>query len=974
MTVAPPYRKKLIEVALPLDIINNEARKTIRGGTPHKIHYWWAHRPLIVCRVVLFASLVDDPSSWPELFPSEIDQINERERLFSIIEGLVKWDNPNAGLALLEAQKEIARSICRWRDDPMPMGAEEIRAYIAKYAPPVIDPFCGGGSIPIEAQRLGLISHSGDLNPIAVLITKSLIELPPKFIGFAPVNPESRSTTTITNSWDGLDGLVADLQYYGMKICEDAKKRIGHLFPKINITTDIVKNRPELKEYIDKDLTVIAWFWARTVTSPNPAAKGAFIPLIRSYWLSTKKGKEAWLKPITNLQNNTFSFEVHTGIPPDDFNPNQGTVGRKGGRCILYNSPITLDYIRDEGKAGRLGKCLIAMVVEGKNGKIYLPAIASQSEIAESKKPINYPESDLPEKALGFRVQNYGMDKHYKLYTNRQLIALTTFSDLVKETRDNILNDRYYQGSYLNYPNFQNKNCKPTDYPNAIATYLSLPIGRAADYWSTISIWHTGNQQVAHMFTKQTIQMTWDFVEANPFSGSTGSWESLLSTTLAAFRGLPMNQTIGTCDQFDATKTIGNYTEIICSTDPPYYANIGYADLSDIFYIWHRRTLGHIYPSLFSTLLTPKKQELIASPYRHDGKKEKAQKFFEDGLKEVFSKAYEKEHPEYPITVYYAYKQSEDEIDDDSSDSNKISRISTGWDTILNSLIRSGLLIQGTWPIKTEPFHRMVARGTNSLDSSIVLVCRPRPSNAPLAIRREFITALKQELPKALKTLQQSSIAPVDLAQAAIGPGMAIFTRYSKVMESDGSPMTVRTALSLINQALDEVLAEQEGEFDGDTRWALGWFEQYGNNEGPFGDAETLSKAKNTAVNGLIEAGIIAAKGGKVKILTRDELREEWDPTTDRRPTIWEATHYLIKRLERHGEQGAADLLLKLGGGMGEAAKDLAYRLYVICDRKKWSQEALGYNSLIVAWPEITKLVQSSRRTERAQRMLLGEE
>lgn len=262
--------------------------------------------------------------------------------------------------------------------------------------------------------------------------------------------------------------------------------------------------------------------------------------------------------------------------------------------------------------------------------------------------------------------------------------------------------------------------------------------------------------------------------------------------------------------------------------------------------------------------------------------------------------------------------------------------------------------------MRTERGARTIGLGTNALASSIVLVCRPRPDNASLATRKEFITALRRELPDALRNLQRGNIAPVDLAQAAIGPGMAVFTRYAKVLESDGSPMTVRTALGLINQSLDEVLAEQEGEFDGDTRWALAWFEQFGMDDGPYGDAETLSKAKNTAVNGLVEAGVIIARSGKVRLIRRDELPTDWNPATDQRLTVWEVTQHLIRTLDQQGESGAAKLMQQLGG-IAEVARDLTYRLYSTCERKRWAQEALAYNSLVIAWPEITKLAMAQR-------------
>jgi putative DNA methylase len=420
-------------------------------------------------------------------------------------------------------------------------------------------------------------------------------------------------------------------------------------------------------------------------------------------------------------------------------------------------------------------------------------------------------------------------------------------------------------------------------------------------------------------------------------------------------------ETLQRIEQLDAVAALDT-PDVCISTDPPYYDNIGYADLSDFFYVWLRRSLVGVYPSLFATLLTPKTQELIASPYRHDGSKDKAQAFFEDGLGKAFARMQQVQNADYPLTVYYAFKQAESDEDDAEGEPGSVvpATASTGWETMLAGLIRAGFSIHGTWPMRTERSVRSVGLGTNALASSIVLVCRPRPKDAQLATRKQFIIALRRELPEALRNLQHGNIAPVDLAQAAIGPGMAVFTRYTKVMETDGSPMNVRTALGLINQALDEVLAEQEGEFDADTRWATAWFEQHAHNDGPYGEAETLSKAKNVGIAGLVTAGILQSRAGKVRLLRRDELPDDWDPAADDRLTVWEATQHLIRALDQEGESGAAALLHRLSG-LGETARDLAYRLYTLCERKKWADEALAYNGLVIAWPELTKLALAER-------------
>ncbi|PKQ27861.1 MAG: hypothetical protein CVT63_05760 [Candidatus Anoxymicrobium japonicum] len=962
------YRRKLIEVALPLEAINKESarEKSIRHGHPSTMHLWWARRPLAACRAVLFASLVDDPSAWPELFPTEEDQEAERKRLFEIIEQLVKWENSNNETVLLMAQTEMARSISRNLGDAMPEGAEAIRKYLAEKAPPVLDPFCGGGSIPLEAQRLGLRAYGSDLNPVAVLITKALIEIPPKFAGLPPVNPEAREEKRLTEKeWKGAEGLADDVRYYGKWMRDEAEKRIGHFYPKVKVTKEMVKDRPDLEPYADQELTVIAWLWARTVPSPNPACKGAHVPLVQSFWLSTKKGKEAYVQPVVDREANTYSFEIHVGKPPEDFDPGKGTKAGRGAsfNCIISGSPMTKDYVRGEFRAKRNSDILMAVVAEGNRSRVYLNPVESQERIARSTKPGWKPEIDMNTASKDLvSGRGYGITKWHELFTNRQLVALTTFSDLVQEAREQVLKDAI---SSVALPDDDRSidadGIGKTAYADGVTTYLGLASSRSADYWATLATWETASGFVRGTFARQALPMVWDFCEGNPMGGASGDWSGAIGWTCRVLERLPSNLQ-GAARQLDATAALDGIETPVVSTDPPYYDNIGYADLSDFFYIWLRRALGRIYPQLFSTLLTPKTQELIASPYRHEGSKDKAKVFFEEGLGKTFMSMREAQNPSFPITVYYAFKQAETDGGDAGKNGVGSSKVtaSTGWETMLAGLIHAGFSVHGTWPMRTERSTRSISLGANALASSIILVCRPRTDDSPLATRREFLSALKNELPDALKNLQHGNIAPVDLAQASIGPGMAVFTRYSKVMESDGSPMLVRTALGLINQMLDEVLAEQEGEFDADTRWAIAWFDQFGMEQGPFGVAETLSKAKNTAVNGLVDAGILEAKAGKVRLLKRDELMEDWDPARDKRFTGWEAAQYLIQALDQQGEQGAAALLRKLGGGHGETARDLSYRLYNICERKGWAREALAYNSLVIAWPEITRLAHAA--------------
>lgn len=889
-------KRKLIEVTLPLEAINRESarEKSIRHGHPSTLHLWWARRPLAACRAILFASYVDDPSAHPDEFPTEEAQQAERERLFRIIEDLVKWENTTNDEVLKAAREEIRKSC---GDDP----------------PPVYDPFCGGGSIPLEAQRLGLTAFASDLNPVAVLITKALIEIPPKFAGNPPVHPDDGKLKS-TGTWTGARGLAEDVRYYGKWMRDEAERRIGHLYPKVKLPP----------EHAGGEATVIAWIWARTVKSPNPAWDGP-MPLVRSFALSTKKGKETWIQPIVDRENKRIRFELRTGLGWPD-----GTVGRGGATCLASGAPVTLDYIRQEGRSGRMGAQLMAIVVEGPYGRTYVAA-NDEHELAARRAsvPDDVPDFEISTHPQYMGTPRYGLTRLRDLFTPRQLVALSTFSDLVAEARQEA------RGHGASEP-----------YADAIATFLAFAMDKMTDTNSVICTWQTDPPRLRATFGRQALPMSWDFAEACVFGDAAGDFGRTVASVAEVLERL--NNTVPSHDvvQLDARSTSPE-VPVVYATDPPYYDNVPYADLSDFFYAWLRRSLSDMYPAIFSTLLVPKAQELVADSQRL-GSRDVAKAYFEKGMGEVFRSLRRTQAIGFPLTVIYAFRQAESHNDSDAP-------ASTGWETMLEGLIDSGLAITGTWPLRSELATRNRGRDSNALASSVALVCRPRPESSALATRKDFLAALKAELPGALRYLQQGNIAPVDLAQAAIGPGMAVFSRYSRVVEADGSPMSVRTALGLINQVLDETLAEQEADFDGDTRWAVAWFEQFGMNPGAFGVAETLSKAKNTAINGLVAAGILESKAGKVRLLERAELPEAWDPTADARLTVWELAQHLIRCLESGGENQAADLLRKIGG-LGEAARELAYRLYVICERKKWAKEALAYNALVISWPEITRL------------------
>ncbi len=889
-------KRKLIEVALPLEAINRESarEKSIRHGHPSTLHVWWARRPLAACRAVLFASLVDDPSAHPDRFPSEADQEIERQRLFTLIEGLVPWEGSADPKILAAAREEIAASC---PDGP----------------PPVLDPFSGGGSIALEGQRLGLDVRASDLNPVAVLIAKALVELPPQFAGRPPVHPDAELRTSL--GWSGTEGLAEDVRRYGAWMRERAQEQIGHLFPDATLPDGTI-------------LPVIAWLWARTLICPNPAC-GATMPLASSYKLGTKPGKKRWIAPEIDRAAKVVRFKVSTSEPSAPaIKPERGSRFR----CLVCGEMTNVDYARDEGQAGRMGKQLLAVVADAGRSRAYLDATDADEKLAATPVPEGMPGGAINSQALGIRVVSYGLSEWTDLSTPRQLVALMALTGLVPEVRERVLRDG-----------------GDAAYADAIATYLGLVVSRMTDYSSTLAIWASNPQMeiVRGTFARQVLPMTWDFAESNPLGKTSGSLAILTEAAAKALERLPA---VGSADveQLDAIATVRPSHDALVSTDPPYYDNIGYADLSDFFYVWLRRSLKDIYPDLFATLLTPKQEELVATPFRHGGRRP-AEVFFEDGLFNTFARMRDAQHPDYPMTVFYAFKQTE------AAEDGAVT--STGWDTMLSALLDAGFSITGTWPVRTEKPGRMREIGSAALASSIVLVCRPRPGDASLATRREFVGALRSELPEALRTLQQGNIAPVDLAQAAIGPGMAVFSRYAKVVETDGTPMTVRVALALINQAVDEVLSEQEGDFDADTRFAITWFGQYGGDEAAFGQADVLARAKNTSVSGMVGAQVLFQRGSKVRLLRRDELPTDWSPLEDARFTAWEATQHLVRRLETGGEAAAAKLLRQLGGGFGERAKELAYRLYTLCDRQGWVADAVAYNALVVSWPEIARQV-----------------
>lgn len=939
--------KKLIEVALPLDDINAAAarEKSIRHGHPSTLHLWWARRPLAAARAVLFAQLVNDPGYQREIGygVNKKEAEIKREKLFQIIRDLVKWENTNNEEVLNRARGAIWES---WRETchlnrNHPQAAE---LFNPEKLPAFHDPFAGGGAIPLEAQRLGLESYASDLNPVAVMINKAMIEIPPRFAGQAPIGPlpDGEKQKNMIEDWSGAKGLAEDVRRYGHWMREEALKRIGHLYPKVLITSEMVKQRPDLKAYEGEELTVIAWLWARTVKSPNPAFSHVEVPLASTFVLSSKKGKEAYVEPI--VEGDQYRFEIRVGTPPKEA-AGGTTAGKRGGfKCLISKSPMDYKFIRAEGSAGRMKQRLMAVVAEGNRGRVYLPPTSEMELVAQSAKPDWYPETPLHGKCR-VNVSNYGLDVYGDLFTPRQLVALTSFSDLVQVTREKVTSDALAAGMLDNGQSLTQGGTGALAYSEAIAVYLGFAVDKMADSGSTIASWTSQRDTIRSTFARQAIPMVWDFAEVNPLSDSAGNFDGCINWVFKVIDLLP-GTTSGGAQQSDAATQSISLNKVI-SSDPPYYDNIGYADLSDFFYVWMRRALRDIYPSLFGTMAVPKAEELVATPYRH-GSKQKAETFFMNGMTRAIHNLAVQSHPAFPVSIYYAFKQSE---------TKEGSTTSAGWVTFLEAVIQAGFSIDGTWPVRTEREGRSIGIGSNALASSIVLVCRKRETSSDTISRRDFQRELREEMPEALETMiggetGQTPIAPVDLAQAAIGPGIAIFSKYKAVLNQDGSNMSVHDALVLINRAITDYLNPDSGSFDEDTLFCNDWFSQYGWSEASFGEADTLARAKGTSVEGVQQAGVVESGGGKVRLLKWTEYDADWDPKTDNRTPVWEACHQMIRALNKNGESAAGYLLARMPE-RGEQIRQLAYHLYTLCERKKWADDARAYNELIASWHNI---------------------
>ncbi|SFC01109.1 DUF1156 domain-containing protein [Tropicimonas isoalkanivorans] len=924
-----PYKKKLIEVAIPLEAINaaSAREKSIRHGHPSTLHLWWARRPLAACRAVLFAQLVDDPSSHPDKFPTEEVLEAERKRLFQIIEDLVKWENSTN-----EEVLERARA--------------EIRASCGGELPPVYDPFSGGGSIPLEAQRLGLPAYGSDLNPVAVMIGKAMIEIPPKFKDMEPIHPGGKER----NHYRNAEGLAEDVKYYGEWMREKAWERIGHLYPQVDLPS----------EYGGGKATVIAWIWARTVPSPDPAFSDVQVPIASSFLLSSKSGKEAWIEPLVDRQSKTIRYRIRQGGTKAEIEKAKSGVklGQATFRCLMSEAPISGQYVDKMADKGKMGTTLIAVVAEVKRNRIFLEPTSVDVPLMRKQVGDYLEGSDLDVLEVPCRGtfasnaqgRYYGFKTFRDYFTDRQLVALSTFSELASEVQEKILRDAQASRLADDNASLRSGGTGALAYAQAIAVYLSFGVSRLSDIQNSLCRWESSKTQVRNLFGRQAIPMMWDFGENNVFGDAAGDFRTSLGTIVKVIERFAPAKS-GTMKNSDA-QTVEYPDGVVISTDPPYYDNIEYADLSDFFYVWLRKALRHIEPEVLSVLSTPKSEELVATRYRH-GSQEAAESFFLEGMRKAVTNMAAHSSTDFPATIYYAFKQSE--IDKEGISS-------TGWATFLQAVVEAGYAVVGTWPMRTEMANRMVASGTNALANSVVLVCRKKVATADTITRAEFIRALKRELPPAIAELQAANVSPADMPQSAIGPGMGVFSRYKAVLEADDSPMTVKTALQLINAELDEFLNDLHGEFDADTRFAATWFEQHGTDKGDYGAADNLARARGISVESVKHAGIVDSSAGKVRILKRAELDPDWDPAEDDHLTIWECCQHLIRVLENDGEYAAALLLKKLGPDRAEMVKDLAYYLYDVCSNKRQdAKEATSYNGLIAVWTDLTRLAATIR-------------
>ncbi len=902
-------RKKLIEVSLPLEAINRESvrEKNITNGHPSTLHIWWARRPLAACRAILFSQLVDDPSSNPIDFPTLESQKIERARLFAIIENLAKWENSSNESVLTAAKVEIMK------------GREGKQIDL-------LDPFSGGGSIPLEAKRLGLNAIANDLNPLPILINTVILKIVGRFEGKISSANSISGNSAVTMS--------EDLKKWSEVLQTRVEEKVGHLYTGKN-----------------KSSVPLVYLWARTVKCPNPAC-GIDVPLVGSWSTNDRPGNESYFNPVPSSDGKSVDVEIGQGKVSKEL----ATIIRSGGKCPICETGFKLDYVKSEASLGNLSQRLLGVQEVENKIRTFRPAtIEDRSKASVAREYMEWLDLPLSKHPQYMAPPRFGLNKFSDLFLDRQLLTLKTFVEELEKLEPEITKSYEDKFSDSDPRNLTEGGSGAVAYAQSIKVLLAMSISRLTNRCSTLCIWDSSRTTISQVFVRQAYSMTWFFAEANPFGGGSGSYEGQVDYLVKALARLPLGQ--GTVANKPAQE-LDIPMNVVVSTDPPYYDSVPYADLSDYFVVWLRKMLATTMPEIFTTVLSPKASELVADHVRHNDKAS-AGKFFEDGLTDVFKRIHSAHSNDYPMTIFYAFKAKEDE--------GKID-IPTGWETFLSSLLTAGWKISGTWPVRTEQPGGLRELGRNALASSVVVVCRKRDELAPSISRRAFISEMKKVLPQSLREMQQGSIAPVDLAQAAIGPGMEIFSKYSEISEADGTSMTIRTALALINQTLGEVLNEQESDFDSETLFCVKWFAQYQWDEGPFGQADTLARAVNVSMSSMMRNGVFISSSSKAKLKHPKEMEPEWNPSLDKELSIWEVTVKLSHIIGAEGIEKARSVLHQTSEAIDvDAVKELAYLIFNICEKQGWSETGVAFNALVTSWIDIGSLIQNGNRPPQSQ-------
>jgi putative DNA methylase len=866
-----------------------------------RLHLWWSQKPDAACRAVLFASLVDDPGEGGV----DGEDAPGRAALCDLVARLSAGE-PGA---LREARRRLALA----HPDGLPT---------------VCDPFCGGGSIAAEARRLGLPVWASDLNPVAVLSTAALIDFPARFAAAPALHPaDTRGRRAAAGRGAGAAvplGLAADVLFYGRRVRDAAEDRLASLYPAAP------GGEP-----------VIAWLWCRTARCPNPAC-GAEMPLVSSFLLCRRPGRSAWIAPRSDHRGGGVRFEIGPDCGSEA--PPAGTCGRTGAACLTCGQVAPLHAVRREGRSRGLGTRLLAIVAAAPRGRRYLPPEPQHDRTARSARPAWSPATELAPRALGVSVAQYGLRRHSDLFTPRQLVALTTFSDLVREARGWVLADARRAGRPDDGVPLRSGGHGAPAYADAVATYLALALDRAAARWCTLARWQRSRENIEHPFASPGLQMAWDFAEANPFSPAAGSWMDAVEAVADALNRAPRDGPAPVCRQMDASRPEGLPEDLLVCTDPPYFANLPYADTSDLYYVWLRRTVGDLFPDLCRTVLTPKAAELVADPHRHGGG-EAARRRFLEGMEEALRQVRRRGRPDLPLVLFYALRQSRPAAAEGGG-----ARAAVGWAAMLDSLLGAGFQITGTWPLRTEHAGRRRSLGSNTLGSSIVLVCRRRGDDAPEATLGEVARQLRRELPRAVGQLAAAGLAPVDLAQAAIGPGMAVFSRYARVLAADGTAVPASAALQLINREMDACLAAGDADLDPASRFCLAWFEQFGFSPRPYADADVLLRAKDTAMEDLMRLGVVVGCDGTVRLRRRGEPAPGGTPAAAARDCVWTALQLLLETAEEGGAAAARDLLRNLGSRRSGSLRGLIYRVAGIAERRGLAAEAHALAAVATCW------------------------